>query len=155
MGGGTTRGAAGRGWFVPEQRVQRLIARAGSLDRRGWLGRRAAHLVRYRLARTWGVYVHPRAAVGNARFPHPTAIIIGAGSVVEDGAIIYQQVTIGAKDTSERAYPVIRAGAKVYAGAIVIGAVEVGEGATVAANSVVVRDVAPGTTVAGSPARPI
>ena len=79
----------------------------------------------------------------------------GEGYVVEDGAIIYQQVTLGAKDASERTYPVIRAGAKVYAGAIVIGAVEVGEGATVAANSVVVRDVAPGTTVAGSPARPI
>ncbi|ELZ03265.1 O-acetyltransferase [Natrialba aegyptia DSM 13077] len=43
--------------------------------------------------------------------------------------------------------------AMIGAGAIVLPGVEIGAGASVAANSLVTRDVEPGTTVAGVPAR--
>lgn len=144
------------GRFVPEQRALRALARATEVERRkNWLAIRIGHLMRYRMARAWGLFVHPTAEVGDIRLPHPTSIVIGAHSVIEDGAIIYQQVTIGSKDNSRRECPVIRAGARVFAGAVVVGGVEVGDGAVVGANAVVVDDVAAGATVVGNPARPV
>lgn len=113
-----------------------------------------AQLLTYRLAR-WGVYVHHDADVGQVSLPHPTGIVIGAGVVIEDGVAIWQNVTLGAAKLGGRSYPTIRKGAKIYAGVVIVGAVEVGEGAIVGANSVVLRDVTAGETVAGSPARPI
>lgn len=140
--------------FVPEQRALSLLRSAERWERRfGLMGLRLGSLQRYRLARGWGVHVHPRATVGDVSFPHPTSIVIGAFSVIEDGVTVYQGVTLGATDDARRDYPVIRSGASLYAGCMVFGAVEVGAGAVVAANSVVISDVPAGATVAGSPAR--
>jgi len=144
------------GLFVPEVRVLRLIHQAQRVERGGtWLGKRLGHLLRYRLAKTWGIHVHPKAQVGNIRLPHPTSIVIGAGSIVEDGVVISQQVTIGTKDDSHRNYPTVRRNARLYVGAMVLGPIEVGEGAIVGANSVVLSSVDPFTVVAGSPAKPV
>ena len=49
--------------------------------------------------------------------------------------------------------PTVRRGAKIGANSTLLPGVVVGEGALVGAGSVVVRDVAPHTVVAGSPAR--
>jgi UDP-2-acetamido-3-amino-2,3-dideoxy-glucuronate N-acetyltransferase len=46
-------------------------------------------------------------------------------------------------------------GASIGSGATILGGVRVGRGATVGAGAVVTRDVAPGTTVVGNPARPL
>ena len=43
----------------------------------------------------------------------------------------------------------------IGSGAQVLGPIEVGEGAKIGANSVVTRDVAPGQTVVGIPAKPV
>jgi len=48
---------------------------------------------------------------------------------------------------------VVERGASIGSGAVILGGVRVGSGALVGAGAVVVRDVAPGTTVAGVPAR--
>jgi UDP-2-acetamido-3-amino-2,3-dideoxy-glucuronate N-acetyltransferase len=45
--------------------------------------------------------------------------------------------------------------ASLGSGAIILGGVRIGAGATVGAGAVVTRDVAPGATVVGSPARPL
>jgi serine O-acetyltransferase len=50
-------------------------------------------------------------------------------------------------------HPKVRQGVLIGAGAKVLGNIEVGEGAKIAAGSVVLRDVPPHTTVAGVPAR--
>ena len=50
---------------------------------------------------------------------------------------------------------VVRRGASLGSGAVVLGGVTVGEGALVGAGAVVTRDVAPGATAAGVPARPL
>ncbi|MEF8776057.1 MAG: acetyltransferase [Haloarculaceae archaeon] len=49
---------------------------------------------------------------------------------------------------------IVREGAMIGAGAIILPGVEIGAGAQVAANSLVVEDVPPGQTVAGVPADP-
>jgi acetyltransferase-like isoleucine patch superfamily enzyme len=46
-------------------------------------------------------------------------------------------------------------GASIGSGATVLGGVRIGAGALVGAGAVVTRDVAPGRTVAGNPARPL
>ena len=140
-------------FFVPSNAVLRRIRRAEWLEQHGSVGRRAGHLVRYRLGESWGVFVNASAQIGAVRFEHPTSVVIGAGAVVEDGVRIWQNVTIGADDVGGTAYPTIRRGARLFAGCCILGGIVVGEGATVGANSVVVRDVRPGAVVVGAPAR--
>lgn len=78
---------------------------------------------------------------------------------VEDHAIIGYDATILCHEFLRDEYrtgPVeIGAGAMIGAGVIVLPGVQLGEGATVAANSLVTRDVPPDTTVAGVPAEPM
>lgn len=88
-------------------------------------------------------------------FPHPTGICIGEGCILESGVTIYQNVTIGRKKSKENLYPVIRKNACLYAGAVVIGGLEVAEHAIVAANSVVTNSVGRGLVVGGIPAKVI
>lgn len=51
----------------------------------------------------------------------------------------------------------VRIGADVWigGGAVILPGITIGEGAIIGAGSVVTRDVAPGATVAGNPARPV
>jgi acetyltransferase-like isoleucine patch superfamily enzyme len=75
---------------------------------------------------------------------------------VEDHAVIGYDATILCHEFLVEEYRtgevVIREGAMIGAGAVVLPGVEVGKGARVAANSLVAEDVPPGTTVAGVPA---
>jgi len=50
---------------------------------------------------------------------------------------------------------VVEQGATLGSGAVIMGGVRIGRAALVGAGAVVTRDVAPGETVVGSPARPI
>ena len=82
-----------------------------------------------------------------------TGIVIGSEVVIGADVTIYQNVTLGRAHADEGSNPVIKDGVTLYAGAMVIGAVTIGAGAVVGANSVVRNDVAAGTTVVGAPAR--
>lgn len=140
--------------FNPRARVKLLFAlRERALSSGSSL---AVRVVTYRLAR-WGVYVHPSTKIeGELLMGHPVGIVIGQGVCVEPDVGIWQNVTIGTREIGSHRpedYPVIRRGARLFAGAVVIGGIEVGAGAVVGANSVVTRDVAPGATVGGVPAR--
>lgn len=50
---------------------------------------------------------------------------------------------------------VVERGASIGSGATILGGVRIGSGATVGAGAVVTKDVEPGSTVAGNPARPL
>lgn len=107
-----------------------------------------------RISQVFGVDIHPAARIGQGiMLDHATGIVIGETAVVEDDVSIMQAVTLGGtgKDTGDR-HPKVRRGVLISAGATVLGNIEVGAGAKVAAGSVVLKDVAPHTTVAGVPA---
>lgn len=101
--------------------------------------------------------IHPAARIGRGIFlDHATGLVVGGTAVIEDDVSLLQNVTLGAtgKTAGDR-HPKVRRGAIIGAGAKVLGNIEVGEQARVAAGSVVLATVPPGTTVAGVPARPV
>lgn len=92
------------------------------------------------------VVIHPGVLL-----PHGQVVIDGF-TVIHPGARIRPFVTIGLLEGQLRG-PTIMADVKIGTGAKVLGPVTVGEGATIGANAVVVRDVPPGAVVTGVPAR--
>jgi serine O-acetyltransferase len=101
------------------------------------------------------VDISPAAPIGRGVFfDHATGIVVGRTSVIEDDVSILQDVTLGGtgKEQGDR-HPKIRRGVLIGAGAKILGNIEVGEGAKVAAGSVVLHQVPPYTTVAGVPAK--
>jgi len=103
----------------------------------------------------FNVDIHPAARIGGGILvDHATGIVVGETAVIEGDVSIMQQVTLGGPGNKERErHPKIRRGVLIATGAKVLGNVEVGEGAKVAAGSVVLHDVPPHTTVAGVPAK--
>ena len=85
--------------------------------------------------------------------PHGQVVVDGFVEL-GTGVVLSPFVVVGLR-AGESKGPTIGRRARIGAGAKVIGPVEVGEGAVVGANAVVVDDVAPGVTVVGSPARPV
>lgn len=68
---------------------------------------------------------------------------------------IYQGVTIGTSKRYDDKYPIIGNNVTIYAGAVVVGKIKVGDNAVIGANSVVLNDVLENTTVVGIPAKNI
>ncbi len=116
-----------------------------------------ARFLQSRITEVFALDIHPAAVVGRGVFiDHATGIVVGQTSVVEDDVSMLQSVTLGGtgKETGDR-HPKIRRGVMLGAGAKILGNIEVGEGAKVAAGSVVTKPVPAHTTVAGVPAKPI
>lgn len=101
------------------------------------------------------VDIHPAAKLGAGIFlDHATGVVIGETSVVGDDVTILQSVTLGGngKERGDR-HPKIGNGVLISVGAKVLGNITVGEGARIAASSVVLQNVPPHATVAGVPAK--
>ncbi|GJE56060.1 MULTISPECIES: serine O-acetyltransferase [Methylobacterium] len=99
--------------------------------------------------------IHPAARIGRGVFlDHATGLVVGSTAVIEDDVSILHAVTLGGtgKQGGDR-HPKIRRGVMIGAGAKILGNIEVGACARVAAGSVVLRPVPPHTTVVGVPAR--
>jgi serine O-acetyltransferase len=114
-----------------------------------------AAFLQNRISEAFGVDVHPAARIGaGVLIDHGTSVVIGETALVEDNVSILHEVTLGGtgKESGDR-HPKVRRGVLIGAGAKILGNIEIGTGAKVAACSVVLRDVPPHTTVAGIPAR--
>jgi len=99
--------------------------------------------------------IHPAARIGAGVFlDHATGLVVGETAVVEDDVSLLQNVTLGGtgKQAGDR-HPKVRRGTIIGAGAKILGNIEIGERARVAAGAVVVASVPAGATVAGVPAK--
>lgn len=81
-------------------------------------------------------------------------VVVHARAVVGDDVYIGPQVIIGGR-SGELLVPRIQSGVFIGAGARILGPIEIGAGATIAAGAVVLSNVGPGEVVAGIPAHPI
>lgn len=99
--------------------------------------------------------INPAARIGRGIFlDHATGLVVGETAVVDDDVSILHDVTLGGtgKEHEDR-HPKIRRGVMIGAGAKILGNIEVGHCARIAAGSVVVKPVPNNVTVAGVPAK--
>ena len=116
-----------------------------------------AHYFQSRTSEVYGVDIHPAAQLGKGiMIDHGTGVVIGETSVVEDNVSIFQGVTLGGtgKEIGDR-HPKVREGVLLSASSTVLGRVEIGRNAKIAAGSVVLDNVREGATVAGVPAKEV
>ena len=101
--------------------------------------------------------IHPGATIGRRVFiDHGVGVVIGETAVVGNDVIIYQQVTLGGvRSSRDKRHPTIGNNVVIGAGAKVLGNINIGDGAKIGANSVVVKDVPMLATAVGIPARVI
>jgi serine O-acetyltransferase len=120
-------------------------------------GRFVSHLGRM----LTGIEIHPGAQIGKRLFiDHGMGVVIGETAEIGDDCTLYHGVTLGGiaprrGEHGQKRHPTLGNCVIVGSGAQVLGPFKVGDGARVGAGSVVVREVAAGTTVVGSPARPV
>jgi serine O-acetyltransferase len=87
------------------------------------------------------------------KIEHFGGIIISARAIGDD-VILRQNTTLGiARLDDLNARPTLGNRVQVGVGAVILGDITVGDGAVIGANAVVVRDVPPGATAMGVPAR--
>lgn len=107
-----------------------------------------------RLSLKFGVYIDITTEIGPGLYlPHPCGIIVNRRCRIGANCNLSQHVTLGLKSREPRAgCPIL--GDRVYVGpgAVIIGAIRVGDDAAVGANAVVTRDVPNQGVVAGVPA---
>ncbi len=100
-----------------------------------------------------GVEIHPAAVIGRELFiDHGAGVVIGETAVIGDRVTLYQGVTLGGTGFQRgKRHPTLGDNVTVGSGAKLLGPIDVGAGAKVGANTVVVEDVPPGATVVGNP----
>jgi serine O-acetyltransferase len=116
------------------------------------LGRFISHLSRV----LTGIEIHPAARIGEAVFiDHGMGVVIGETAEVGPGCTIYHGVTLGGTSLYKGAkrHPTLGRDVVVSAGAKVLGGFEVGDGAKIGSNAVVIKPVPAGATAVGIPAR--
>jgi serine O-acetyltransferase len=99
--------------------------------------------------------INPAARIGRGIFlDHATGLVVGETALIEDDVSILHGVTLGGtgKEHEDR-HPKIRRGVMIGAGAKILGNIEVGHCARIAAGSVVIKPVPNNVTVAGVPAK--
>lgn len=116
-----------------------------------WLARWISHFSRW----LTGIEIHPGATIGRRFFiDHGMGVVIGETAIINDDCTLYHGVTLGGTSWNKgKRHPTLERGVVIGAGAKVLGPITLGEEAKVGSNAVVVRDVPPGATAVGIPAR--
>lgn len=111
-----------------------------------------------KIQKDFGCYLSPQAIVGkNLKLKHPVGVVIGDGVVVGNNVTLFQHVTLGAArlgEGKEGLYPILEDNVIVFAGAVVVGGILLGNRSVVGANSVVLNNVNASSVVVGIPAKP-
>ncbi|HEY1855945.1 serine O-acetyltransferase [Acidocella sp.] len=117
------------------------------------LGRFVSHMGRF----LTGIEIHPGAKLGRRLvIDHGLGVVIGETAEIGDDVYMYHQVTLGGTSSEHgKRHPTVGNNVIIGAGAKVLGAILIGDGARIGANAVVIAPVPAGTTVVGIPARPV
>ncbi|HVW19211.1 MAG TPA: serine O-acetyltransferase [Solirubrobacteraceae bacterium] len=104
-----------------------------------------------------GIEIHPAATIGEGFFvDHGSGVVIGETAEIGDDVTIYQGVTLGGTGfATGKRHPTVQDNVTIGSGAKLLGAITIGHGAKIGANSVVIHDVPPNSTVVGNPGHPV
>jgi serine O-acetyltransferase len=104
-----------------------------------------------------GIEIHPAAQIGRGLFiDHGMGVVIGETAEIGDDVTLYQGVTLGGTGFScGKRHPTVQDNVTIGSGAKLLGPITVGHGSKVGANSVVIHDVPPNSTVVGNPGHPV
>ncbi len=102
-----------------------------------------------------GIEIHPGATLGRRVFiDHGMGIVIGETATVGDECLLYKGVVLGGTSLERKErHPTLGRAVVVGSNACVLGPIQVGDGAKIGSNSVVVRDVPDNATVVGVPGK--
>ncbi|NLD08249.1 MAG: serine O-acetyltransferase [Xanthomonadaceae bacterium] len=102
-----------------------------------------------------GIEIHPGAQIGRRFFiDHGMGVVIGETAEVGDDCTLYHGVTLGGTSLEKgKRHPTLGNHVVVGAGAKVLGPIKIADGASIGANSVVVKPVPENSTAVGIPAR--
>lgn len=104
-----------------------------------------------------GIEIHPAAQIGKGLFiDHGSGVVVGETAEIGDDVTLYQGVTLGGTGfAAGKRHPTVQDNVTIGSGAKLLGPITVGHGAKIGANSVVVTDVPPNSTVVGVPGHPV
>jgi serine O-acetyltransferase len=104
-----------------------------------------------------GIEIHPAASIGQGLFiDHGTGVVIGETAEIGDNVTLYQGVTLGGTGfATGKRHPTVQDNVTIGSGAKLLGPITIGHGAKIGANSVVITDVPPNSTVVGNPGHPV
>jgi serine O-acetyltransferase len=104
-----------------------------------------------------GIEIHPAAKIGRDFFiDHGTGVVIGETAEIGDCVTLYQGVTLGGTGFARgKRHPTVEDNVTIGSGAKLLGPIRVGHGSKIGANSVVIHDVPPKSTVVGNPGHPV
>jgi serine O-acetyltransferase len=116
-----------------------------------WLARLVSHAARW----LTGIEIHPGATIHRRFFiDHGMGVVIGETAEIGDDCTLYHGVTLGGTSWNKgKRHPTLGKGVVVGAGAKILGPITIGDRARIGSNAVVVKDVPPGATAIGIPAR--
>lgn len=115
------------------------------------LARLVSHIARF----LTGIEIHPGARIGRRFFiDHGMGVVIGETTEIGDDVLMYQGAVLGGTTREKKKrHPTIGNKVIIGADAVVLGAIEIGNGARIGSGSVVVTPVPPGATVVGVPGK--
>jgi serine O-acetyltransferase len=104
-----------------------------------------------------GIEIHPAARIGQGLFiDHGTGVVIGETAEIGSNVTLYQGVTLGGTGfATGKRHPTVQDNVTIGSGAKLLGPITIGHGAKIGANSVVITDVPPNSTVVGNPGHPV
>jgi serine O-acetyltransferase len=104
-----------------------------------------------------GIEIHPAAIVGKGFFAdHGMGVVVGETAEIGDNVTVYQEVTLGGTGfATGKRHPTVQDNVTIGSGAKLLGPITIGHGSKIGANSVVIHDVPPNSTVVGNPGHPV
>ena len=104
-----------------------------------------------------GIEIHPAARVGEGLFiDHGNGVVVGETAEIGENVTLYQGVTLGGTGfATGKRHPTVQDNVTIGSGAKLLGPITIGHGAKIGANSVVIHDVPPNSTVVGNPGHPV